>query len=167
MHLTLLLNSTYQPISFISDRKAFKLLIKGKIEVEEWWDGKIFHGKNQEIRQPAVIRLTYRVPWIPRKLCFSRYATFQRDQYLCQYCGVALTSSQITIDHIIPKALGGSGSFLNCVSSCFPCNNYKKNRTPEQAGMKLINQPKVPIISMTNDFKRLAEKHPKWEQYLF
>lgn len=63
----------------------------------------------------------------------------------CVYCGVKLIPSQITIDHIDPKALGGSkGSWTNRAGSCRPCNAAKAH-TPllffmlEQRGVNLAH----------------------------
>lgn len=61
----------------------------------------------------------------------------------CAYCGIKLPSKEITIDHIQPKALGGSkGSWTNRTASCRPCNADKAH-TPllhfmlEQRGVDL------------------------------
>ena len=39
---------------------------------------------------------------------------------------------------------GGKTVWENIVSSCYACNLRKGSRTPEQAGMKLLRQPKKP-----------------------
>lgn len=163
---TLLLNSTYECIAFISERKLFKLLAKDKIEVLEAWSDDVNFGVNSSIKHPAVVRLIRHVRWIPRKLRFNRAGVFKRDQYVCQYCSAALTPSKLTLDHIIPRARGGDSSWKNCVTACFYCNNKKGNRLPEEAGMQLIQKPIVPQLSMASELRILKLKHDSWFEYI-
>ena len=164
---TLLLNSTYECIGFISDRKVFKLLAKDKVEVLESWEGhKIYFGKNNSIAYPAVLRLRHHVRWIPRKVRFNRTAVFRRDQHICQYCGKALTPAKLTLDHILPRARGGENSWRNCVTSCFECNNRKGMRTPEEARMVLLKKPTTPAMSIGSEFALMKNKHDSWKNYI-
>jgi hypothetical protein len=48
------------------------------------------------------------------------------------------------IDHIIPRSRGGSTTGENCVIAHKSVNSEKANRTPEEAGLKLIHQPHIP-----------------------
>lgn len=62
-----------------------------------------------------------------------------RDK-MCRYCGIRFPSGGISfiLEHIIPKALGGTTDIDNCVLACQSCNTKKGRRTPESAGMKLL-----------------------------
>lgn len=162
---TLLLNSTYEPISFISERKVFKMLIKDKVEVLSHWDEEVAWGK-AKIKHPATIRLHHHVRWIPRKLRFNRTAVFKRDQYSCQYCAKVLIPSKLTLDHILPKTKGGENSWRNCVTACFDCNNKKGNKTPEEAKMPLIKKPTVPQITIFHDYILIKTRHKDWDSYI-
>ena len=161
----LLLNSTYQPLSFLSERKVLKLLYKNKVEVLSSWDEEIrwIEGK---IKLPAVIRLFNYVKWIPKKNRFNRIGVFKRDRFVCMYCGKQFKAYELTVDHIIPKSQGGSLSWQNCVCSCYGCNSKKGNRTPEQAGMKLLQIPVVPTSDLVGDLYLINETHPEWKNYL-
>lgn len=163
---TLLLNSTYECIAFISERKVFKLLAKEKIEVLTEWDSKITFWDKQKINHPAVVRLRYHVRWIPRKIRYNNTAVFRRDHHKCQFCNKTLTSTKLTIDHIIPRSKGGESSWSNCVTSCFDCNNTKSNRTPEEAGMKLLRKPTAPIQSIYSEYCIMKNTHPSWADYV-
>jgi 5-methylcytosine-specific restriction endonuclease McrA len=163
---TLLLNSSYETINFVSERKAFKLLAKDKVEVLCYWPNKVQHGRNGHLLHPAVIRLKYQVRWIPRKIKYSPRGVFLRDQYICQYCNRALTSTKATIDHVKPRAYGGESSWRNCVTACFDCNNQKGDRTPEQAGLKLLARPVAPEQSIISEYRQMKTKHPEWSSYL-
>lgn len=166
MFHTLLLNHNYVSISFITERKALKLLAKEKVDVESFWDEKVFHGRTGSFQYPAVLRLKHQVRWIPRKMRFNRVGVFRRDQYICQYCGHALTPSKLTLDHVKPRAHGGDSSWMNCVTSCFECNNKKGDRTPAEAGMKLLSQPKVPLLTIASEARLLKKQHISWQDYI-
>ncbi len=144
MKRTLLLNSTYEVLQFVTERRAIKLLLKDKVEViSEWMDiNHNIYGKI--INHPAVLRLKNQVKKKYKPLAFSKKALFRRDQYQCQYCFKPLSPNNITIDHVIPRALGGPTNFLNCVSACYMCNGKKGHKTLTQANMKLIQEPKIP-----------------------
>lgn len=140
----LLLNSTYEILAFVSDRKALKLLVKGKVDIiSNWPDEKLYYGSGY-MYFPATLKLKYFVKKNYAKLIFSRKSVFKRDKFTCQYCGEVLKSGQVTVDHIIPKSIGGLSSFTNCTTSCYKCNNKKGSRTPEQANMTLMSKPDTP-----------------------
>ena len=162
---TLLLNSTYQPISFVPERKALKLFVKGKIDVLSSWDQIIRWGTGG-MQYPSVIRLKYYVRWIPKKVRFNRMGVFRRDKNTCMYCGKPFRTAELTIDHVQPASKGGKTNWHNCVTSCFDCNNKKRNRTPEEAKMKLLVKPVVPRVNLTNEFHLSSQQHPDWGVYL-
>jgi hypothetical protein len=163
---TLLLNSNYEPISFITEKKLFVFLYKEKIDIIESWDDVVKVGLGK-IRFPAIVRLKYGFKrYRPVKIAFTRNAIIKRDNSQCQFCSMLLIPSQITMDHVIPKSLGGRNSFENCVVACMPCNNKKKNRTPEQAGMKLLKTPVTPSYNLYILNKIPEEKFPGWKNYI-
>ena len=74
----------------------------------------------------------------------SRPMLFARDRLVCAYCGGGFTASQLEMEHVIPRSLGGSSIWQNLVSACRHCNQRKGNRTPEAARMPLLYVPYVP-----------------------
>jgi 5-methylcytosine-specific restriction endonuclease McrA len=58
----------------------------------------------------------------------NRIKIFERDSYLCTYCGKQLTQHTVTLDHVTPIEKGGSHSSENLVTSCLNCNSQKTNR---------------------------------------
>ena len=70
-------------------------------------------------------------PWLR-----YRRQVFKRDGYTCAYCGTS-DETILTIDHIIPRAQGGSDKPDNLVTACWSCNRRTWARTPEQANMVL------------------------------
>lgn len=75
----------------------------------------------------------------------SNSLLFRRDHNMCAYCGtVHATTHKLTRDHIMPWSRGGKNVWTNVVSACKSCNVRKDNKTPEEAGMKLLYVPYVP-----------------------
>jgi uncharacterized protein with PIN domain len=163
----LLLNSTYEFLSFVPERKVFKLLAKDKVDIISTWN-EIIRWSSGSMKYPSILIMKIHVikPFIKTHLFkFSRKALIKRDKNQCQYCGKKLVLSQITVDHVLPKSNGGVTSFLNCVICCFNCNNKKSNKTLECAGMKLINKPIYPSF-MIKDFEEQDNWHPDWNQFI-
>jgi len=69
---------------------------------------------------------------------------FARDLRVCAYCGHEYGFKELTNDHIIPRSRGGKHSWLNCITSCKGCNNYKSDSSLESLDMKLLYQPYAP-----------------------
>lgn len=60
-----------------------------------------------------------------------RYEILRRDNHTCRYCGDAAPNVALTVDHVIPTALGGSDQPDNLVTACQPCNAGKSATSPE------------------------------------
>lgn len=163
---TLLLSTTYEVLSFVPERKVFKLLSKeDKVEILSSWDEVIVWGSGS-IKMPAILRLKHHIRRNYFNSNFSRSALVKRDRSSCQYCGKKLPASQITLDHILPRAQGGITSFTNCVVACQICNNRKGDRTPEQAGMVLLRKPTHPSFSNHQSLDGREMWHQEWDYYL-
>lgn len=163
----LLLNYNYEFLSLLNERDIYKFLLKeNKVEVVSSWDDEI-KWFNSKMKIPSVLRMKYLIR-IPRlKSTFSRKNVFIRDQFICQYCGYALSGNEATWDHLLPRARGGESTWLNCVTSCKDCNSIKGNRLPEEAGMKLLNKPHIPLYKANLDLSRFNGKtHPHWDFYV-
>ena len=163
---TLLLNASYEVLNFIPARKVYKLLIKDKVEVISSWDEEI-NWISGKIKHPSILRLKSHVKRNYFNSNFSRKALVKRDRNTCQYCATKLTASQITIDHVLPRAQGGITSFTNCVVSCQTCNNKKADKTPEQSNMTLLKRPTHPSFSAQYYVSDSQEYwHPDWNGFL-
>ena len=138
----LVLNATFEPINVCTVRRAVVLLLKEKAEIVE-------HGRHAvrsasaTVVRPLVIRLvTYvRLPRDMHRRKITRRAVFARDGWRCQYCG---ESSNLTVDHVVPRSKGGGSNWENIVASCAPCNRKKGDRLLRQAGMRLVRPPRTP-----------------------
>lgn len=138
--------------------------MKGAAEVEI--------GRGRQIHPnfelPSVIRLT-RYHHIPHKSkIVGRKNIYTRDQFTCQYCYRKFHPSDLTLDHILPESRGGPGSWDNLVACCRPCNRRKANRTPEEAGMVLLNKPRpVNIHTARYLLRSLGQPELSWRPYLY
>jgi 5-methylcytosine-specific restriction endonuclease McrA len=161
----LVLNATYEPLSVVSVKRAVVLLLKKKAELLEATNA-ILRAANFSIPRPLVIRLMYFVK-IPRRMYLpvTRRTVLSRDHYACQYCGIQPPRQLLTIDHIMPRSRGGQTSWENVVAACQKCNAKKGNRTPQEAEMPLLTEPKRPrylaIAGLTSREARQA-----WKKYM-
>ena len=167
MDRTLLINTTFEPISLLSWKKAVMLVCLGKVEALEEYQREI-RGVSRNIKQPAVVRLLKLVRNNHVAVKFSRKNIFLRDDHTCQYCGKKFDSKHLTCDHIIPKSRGGITEWTNIVTSCITCNLRKSDKLPEEVRMFPRKRPSRP-----NGFYmfmlHLGVKVPPdyWRQYLF
>ena len=140
MRSALVLNATYEPLSIVPARRAACLVLAEKAEIVHD-DGTELHSARLNIPSPTVIRLRYvvKVPY-QRVAALSRRAIFARDEHRCQYCGRTADS----IDHVFPRSRGGSHAWDNVAAACRPCNLFKRDRTPTEAGMRLTRPPRAP-----------------------
>jgi 5-methylcytosine-specific restriction endonuclease McrA len=144
MSQVLVLNATYEPMNVVSVRRAVILLVKEKAEIVEAAEAYL-RSERMALPVPLVIRLVYYVR-IPRSFSvpLSRRTVLARDHYTCQYCGAQPGKAGLTVDHVLPRSLGGETAWENVVTACATCNRRKANRTPEDAGMPLRRQPGRP-----------------------
>ena len=107
-----------------------------------------------------------RIPHQTRSL--SRKNILMRDRYTCQYCLRTAPSSELTLDHVVPRSRSGETTWENLVACCHQCNNRKGNRTPEEAGMKLSRLPRPFSLHTSRHLMRLlAKTENRWQKYLF
>lgn len=140
---TLVLDAGYQPVERVGWQKAIVWVLDRLVEVVDEYPDKYINTVTWSVKMPSVVRF---VKPISRKRAvkFSRHNVYARDRERCQYCREKLSRAQFTYDHVIPRAQGGRTCWENVVVSCSSCNLRKANRTPEQAGMRLLSTPVRP-----------------------
>jgi 5-methylcytosine-specific restriction endonuclease McrA len=160
---TLVLNASYEPLAVVSVRRAVVLILTEKAVLEHADSGKPIRSATREIPTPLVVRLLrfVRVPY-KRRVPWSRNGVLERDRHRCAYCADRAS----TIDHIVPTSRGGaSRSWLNTVAACLVCNQVKANRTPAEAGMRLLLEPFEPKVQTALVLAlgiRVADDLPAW-----
>ncbi len=158
---TLVLNRSWQPVFTVPVRRAIVWLYRDIAHVvheseytlhdlQSWADLSRFLDKpalaspSIRLAVPDVVKMV-RYNGMPRfRVAFTRRALFMRDKYRCQYCGASPGSRELTIDHVVPLSRGGRSCWENCVLACVSCNSKKGCRTPAEAGMILLTEPREP-----------------------
>lgn len=148
----LVLNTTMEPLNVVELQRAIQLLLRNK--------AKIVHVRNRDVRTvsfaiplPSVIQMLYFIKRGRQSVALSKKNVLLRDKHQCMYCGV-VGEQKLTVDHVFPKSRGGPSTFENLVCACVPCNTRKRDRTPEEAGMKLRRKPYRPRYIAWAVFKR-------------
>ena len=163
---TLLLTPWYRPHKVVSWQKAITMLYTGDVEVVDEY-AETIRSPSVAMRIPAVVRLKKTTLSVKRCVKFSRSNVFARDGHRCQYCGERRSPGELNYDHVVPRAQGGSTDWENIVTSCYPCNLRKRNRTPEQAGMRLLTRPvrprTLPIGEAVIDARHVP---PAWQPWV-
>lgn len=162
--LTLLLNKTYEPINFVSARRAFSMTMKGVARVLR--PSKYFiRSAAGPLPIPSVIILEnyVRIPHIHRSV--SRKSILLRDRLTCQYCLKRFTAGELTLDHVNPRSRDGGNTWENLVAACYKCNNRKGNMTPAEAGMELPRRPAP--LGIHAKHRLLAGDEAEWDEFLF
>jgi 5-methylcytosine-specific restriction endonuclease McrA len=187
----LVLNRFYVAIHVINVRRAFGLLCRELAEVIHVEDGQYanydfeswreiselrsqfktpdddwIRSVNFEIQVPRVVRLLYYDRLPKQTIRFNRRNIFARDTNRCQYCGKKFPTSELSLDHVIPRSRGGETSWENVVCSCVKCNVRKGGRTPHEANMHLIKVPVKPKRSPLLSVKLGNPKYQSWKSFL-
>jgi len=66
------------------------------------------------------------------------HALVQRG--VCHYCQGKFDPKQLTMDHVVPLARGGTSTLGNVVPACAACNRDKKLETPVDSIFKQLEE---------------------------
>ena len=154
---------TYQNYNFSSWAEISEL--KKELEDLGDFDDLVFSEK-LTLMVPRVIRVLHyeKVPRHTVKL--TRRAIYARDDNTCQYCGGKFKTSDLNIDHVVPKSKGGGNTWENLVCSCFKCNSKKASRTLNETGMKLIRKPFKPSYNASLNVHIRSPKYYSWKAFI-
>jgi 5-methylcytosine-specific restriction endonuclease McrA len=159
----LVLNANFEPINVCDTRRALGLLMTDKAILVLNGRGEV-RSINRLLPRPSVIRLMRMVSRPRPQLKMTRREIFRRDAFTCQYCGKH--TSDLTIDHVLPRHMGGRHIWNNVVAACPTCNHRKGGRTLDDVGMRLLHRPSEPPTSASYIFGRHLENNQEWEEYL-
>lgn len=187
----LVLNKLYLAVRVISAKRAFCMLAREHAEVihvdqghylnydfESWtevsrlaaeyepdehdWVRTVRH----DIAVPRIIRLLGYDKLPKQRVKLNRRNLFARDRNRCQYCGHHFPTSELSIDHVMPRSQGGGDSWTNLVCACIRCNAKKGGRTPTQASMALIRQPAQPRRNPMISVRLGSDRYSVWSEFL-
>jgi 5-methylcytosine-specific restriction endonuclease McrA len=187
----LVLNKHWMAVRVTDARRAFSLLVRDLAEVihvddgsfasynfDNWADlsqvrNRFSTGHYEWVR---TVRMHIAVPKVIRLLGYDRLPVqdvklnrrniFARDKNICQFCGLHFPTSELSLDHLLPRSQGGKSSWENLVCCCVHCNARKGGRTPEQAHMKLVRKPIKPKRNPVISLRLGSEKYASWRQFL-
>lgn len=153
-HRVLLLNTSFDVLSFIPWQRAATMIVTGTAYAFESHPTEVIRSPQLVIPRPVsiVLKNWVNVPWRgPSDTdAARRIAVLHRDGFTCGYCG----EQGSTIDHILPQSRGGLSTWDNLITACAGCNQFKADRTPEEAGMTLLWPPKAP----GDPYQRIQER---------
>ena len=164
---TLVLNRLWQAVNVVGVERAFSLLALEHAQVIYAEDGsfRVFDGAgwfafskdletspgsrvirtvSQQVVVPTVLLLRGYDRMLMQEMKFNRQNLLERDDFRCQYCGKNFPVKELNMDHVVPRDRGGGTTWENVVISCIKCNSKKSNRSPKEAGMRLLKEPKRP-----------------------
>lgn len=159
----LVLNANFEPIHVCDARRAIGLLLSDKASLVLNGRGEI-KTISRTYPLPSVIRLEKMVIRPRVRIKLTRREVFRRDNFTCQYCGRRM--NDLTIDHVIPRHMGGKHVWTNVVTACAQCNHRKGGRTVEEAHMHLMHPAKEPPASATYVFGRHLAECAEWEPFI-
>ena len=187
----LVLNKHYMPLRIVRARRAFSLLWRQHAEVISYEEGQYFNYDfhswrdvsqarrefspdgndwvctvNFYIAVPRIVRLLFYDRFPRTGVKFNRRNVYARDGNKCQYCGKGFATSELSLDHIIPRSAGGASTWENLVCACTRCNAKKGGRTPVQAGMKLIRPAVKPKRNPAIHVHLTHQRYHSWKQFL-
>jgi len=178
---TLVLNRSWQPVGVSTVARTLvkvwnesaRIVDPDSFLQHDWSEWSLIEPADDEpfiqtqwlrLKVPEVVTLTHYNKTPHNVVAFSRRNVFKRDAFMCQYCNCRPGSEELTIDHVLPRAQGGTSTWSNCVLACVECNHRKGNRTPEQAMMPLCRRPRRPIWSPA--YARNHVRLQSWSKFI-
>lgn len=183
----LALNRHFAPLRVLDVKRAVGMLFTGAAEVVDTEDAHFqtydfgswrelsalkeeFEGDRHEwiglvagrLAAPRVVRLLNFDRHRQVRVPLSRRNIYLRDGSICQYCGKKFPTSELSLDHVIPRSRGGGSSWTNLVCACTACNSRKAAKTPEEARMKLIRLPK----KVAAPAQLIRVQHASWAHFV-
>lgn len=142
MDAVLVINADLGPLHRVTVAHAIRMICRRVAEIHEAEPDRMLGV----FPMPRVVRLVRYVVTRWRYThgpAWSKAGVLHRDNRRCGYC----RGPAATVDHILPRSRGGQNTWRNTVSACAPCNQAKGDRTPAEAGMRLLIEPAVPSWS--------------------
>lgn len=190
----LVLNKLWMAVRVVDARRAFSLLCRDLAEViriddgsyagydfESWTEVSTLRDRYGSIpiehyEWVRTVRMDVAVPKVIRLLGYDRLPRqdvklnrrniFARDGNRCQFCGRGFPTSELSLDHVVPRSQGGKSSWTNLVCACTRCNARKGGRTPDQARMKLVRHPVKPTRNPVITLRLGNGKYAGWKHFL-
>jgi len=183
----LVLNSSFYAIQITSWKRALSLLYLDHARVvdeeyrtysfENWRQLTVAMRTGQapivatptfRIAIPDVIALRFFDGVPASEVKFTRRNIYEHYGYRCCYCNRKLPTTELNLDHVVPRSRGGRTDWTNVVTSCIACNLKKGDRLPSEAHMRLHIKPSKPkwrgAISL--GFRSSLKIKASWQRFI-
>lgn len=168
----LLLDAAWRIDRVVDAERACELIVTDRAVAASEEIAAVMHSPSLTVEIPSVIARTGLLhPCQLRPPSYSPRRVRLRDDHICQFVvsGTPCRRRGDSVDHLIPRSLGGDNSWLNVVAACRAHNGVKANRTLDQMhhthGWTLRRDPFVPSRSSLVA-AGLRDRHPAWEPFL-
>lgn len=149
-----ILNASHEPLSVVPAKRGLRLFLDGKATILDCLPDVVFGTVDRTFPVPVRVIMNRYINVGGR---YYRHAHLNnhnlklRDDHTCQYCGRTEKElgrkNELTRDHVIPRSRGGQDVWTNVVAACMSCNHKKDARTPAEAGMALLAEPRNALVS--------------------
>lgn len=85
-----------------------------------------------------------------------RFEVLKRDRFTCHYCGGTPPNVLLHVDHVVPRAAGGTDDPANLITACADCNQGKSD--------KLLMEGVAPVVS-ADVVKQMRERVKQAREY--
>ena len=159
----LVLNLNFEPLGVCTLKRAMGMIVVGKANVLKNGRGYV-RTPSRALPRPSVIRLGCLIHRPRLRVRLVKKEVFRRDGHRCQYCG--RHTSRLTVDHVIPRRLGGQHRWDNLVSACPVCNRKKGGKSLEATSMRLLHSPREPVPTALYRFGQYLQENKDWRPFL-
>jgi 5-methylcytosine-specific restriction endonuclease McrA len=178
----LVLNKFFFPVDTTSVKRAFLMLYLGAakavdmnyetFDFESWSEisslkkSETIRTVSKTIKIPRVIIVLRYDKVHSKEVKFNRYNIFKRDKSVCQYCKNSFPKNELSIDHVVPKSLGGKTTWENVVCCCLTCNRRKGSNFLSETAMSLSTKPIKPSWELLSNIYLRTVKFEEWKPFL-
>ena len=157
MSCCLVLNADYSPLSVAplstqNWKEVIKQVYLDQVEVIELYDDWFVHSPSTTLQVPSVV-VSKTYVRSSRTVKFNKTNLCIRDEFLCQYCHKKFDLKQLTMDHVLPRCMGGKTNWQNIAMSCHHCNTTKGHKT-------IMKPRREPVKPQLGDIIAKAKRMP-------
>ncbi len=154
--LILALSSGGEPVRWIDYEKCAYYYTKDKIlwtlgstEIKLHGGTNAISGKQSVLKMDSIVAINFNKSFKKKdyRPLLTNRTLFERDRYLCAYCGKTHPRHKLTRDHVHPISDGGLDMWENCVTACRACNQYKGSKSLQKSGLELFYVPYAPSLN--------------------
>ena len=174
---TLVLNAdcaplTYVPLSVVPWQAAIKLIYTDKATVLKTYDDWVVRSQHLALNVPSIVMTTEYVRW-DRGVKYNRVNIYARDSFQCQLqithaCKKVnghVRLSDLTIDHVVPRSLGGKSVWQNVSTSCKHCN-WEKGNDASIVPAVMPHKPTYHEVVARRKLQPLYVREESWLDYI-